>query len=91
VGLLEEVASETFGEKVPERGFFRTMADAFARAVVASDAHSVVGGGDTIASIEGLGLLPRFSFVSTGGGAMLEFLAHGTLPGIEALESHPST
>ena len=70
---------------------FTDATDAFARAVVASDAHSVVGGGDTIASIEGLGLLPRFSFVSTGGGAMLEFLAHGTLPGIEALESHPST
>ncbi len=59
--------------------------DGFARAVAASGAHSVVGGGDTIAAIEGLGLLPRFSFVSTGGGAMLEFLAKGTLPGIEAL------
>lgn len=61
--------------------------DAFARAVAASKAHSVVGGGDTIASIEKLGLLPKFSFVSTGGGAMLTFLAHGTLPGIEALDT----
>ncbi|TSA43816.1 phosphoglycerate kinase [bacterium] len=60
--------------------------DAFARAVADSGAYSVVGGGDTIASIQNLGLLPRFSFVSTGGGAMLDFLAHGTLPGIEALQ-----
>ncbi len=67
-----------------ENGFIDAT-DAFARAVAKSDAHSVVGGGDTIASIESLGLLAQFSFVSTGGGAMLEFLAKGTLPGIVAL------
>lgn len=60
--------------------------DSFARAVVESSAFSIVGGGDTIAAVEHLGLLPHFSFVSTGGGAMLDFLAYGTLPGIEALE-----
>lgn len=65
---------------------FTDGTDAFARAVANSSAHSVVGGGDTVASIENLGLLPRFSFVSTGGGAMLEFLARGTLLGIEALD-----
>lgn len=64
---------------------FAGATDDFARAVADSDAYSVVGGGDTIAAIEGLGLLPRFSFVSTGGGAMLDFLAYGTLPGIQAL------
>lgn len=69
-----------------ENGFIDAT-NAFARAVAASNAHSVIGGGDTIAAIEGLGLLSQFSFVSTGGGAMLDFLAHGTLPGIEALES----
>lgn len=69
-----------------ENGFIEAT-DSFARAVAASGAHSVVGGGDTVASIEGLGLLPRFSFVSTGGGAMLDFLAKGTLPGIEALDN----
>jgi len=58
---------------------------AFAQAVADSGAYSIIGGGDTVASIEELGLLPRFSFVSTGGGAMLDFLARGTLPGIEAL------
>lgn len=67
-----------------EHGFIDATT-AFARAVASSDAHSIVGGGDTIASIEGLGLLPKFSFVSTGGGAMLDFLAKGTLPGIDAL------
>jgi len=64
---------------------FTSATDAFARAVADSGAYSVIGGGDTVAAIEGLGLLPRFSFVSTGGGAMLDFLAAGTLPGIEAL------
>lgn len=68
-----------------ENGFIDAT-DAFARAVARSDAHSVVGGGDTVASIENLGLVPKFSFVSTGGGAMLDFLAAGTLPGIEALD-----
>ncbi len=72
-----------------ENGFIDAT-DALARAIAASGAHSVVGGGDTVASIENLGLLPQFSFVSTGGGAMLDFLARGTLIGIEALESYPS-
>lgn len=67
-----------------EDGFIDATND-FARAVAAAGAHSVIGGGDTIAAIEGLGLLPQFSFVSTGGGAMLDYLATGTLPGIEAL------
>ena len=66
---------------------FTDATDAFARAVAASGARSVVGGGDTIASIQNLGLLSHFSFVSTGGGAMLDFLAKGTLPGIEALDN----
>jgi phosphoglycerate kinase len=61
-----------------------------ARAVAVSHAHSVVGGGDTIAAIEHAGLLPKFSFASTGGGAMLDFLAQGSLPGIDALSFHAS-
>ncbi|MDP1707276.1 MAG: phosphoglycerate kinase, partial [bacterium] len=69
-----------------EDGFINST-NSFARAVANSGAHSVVGGGDTIAAIEGLGLLPRFSFVSTGGGAMIQFLAQGTLPGIDVLNN----
>ncbi len=68
-----------------EKGFVDAT-DAFAHAVADSKAFSVIGGGDTIAAIEKLGLLPKFSFVSTGGGAMLDFLEKGTLPGIIALE-----
>lgn len=49
-------------------------------------AKSILGGGDTLAVIAELGMEDRFTFISTGGGAMLEFLAMGTLPGIEALE-----
>lgn len=67
-----------------ENGFTATTS-AFAQAVADSHAYSVVGGGDTIAAIEGLGLLPKFSFVSTGGGAMLNLLADGSLPGVEVL------
>ncbi len=45
-----------------------------------------VGGGDTVTIVGKMKLLKKFSFVSTGGGAMLEFLSAGTLPGIEALK-----
>ena len=52
---------------------------------VASVSHSIVGGGDTIAAADKLGLLDKYGFVSTGGGAMLEFLSGVKLPGLEAL------
>lgn len=56
-----------------------------AELVIASGAESIIGGGDTVVFLSKLGLLDKFSFVSTGGGAMLEFLAKGSLPTIEAL------
>ncbi len=52
----------------------------------ARGAETIVGGGDTLAAITELGNQEKFSFISTGGGAMLDFLATGTLPGIDALE-----
>lgn len=55
-----------------------------ARAVARAD-QSVVGGGDTIAALNQSGLLEKVSFVSTGGGAMLAFLAGEKLPGLAAL------
>ncbi len=58
---------------------------ALAEMLAESDAETIIGGGDSLAVVSKLGLLERFSFVSTGGGAMLQFLATGTLPGIEAL------
>jgi len=66
---------------------FREMTEALARMVANSAGDSVVGGGDTIAAIQRLKIENEFSFTSTAGGAMLDFLAHGTLPGIQALES----
>jgi len=57
-----------------------------AEEVARSSAHSIVGGGDTVAAIELLGLQAEFDFISTAGGAMLVFLETGTLPGIEALQ-----
>jgi len=50
-----------------------------------SDATSVVGGGDTISAIAKEEYLEKITHISTGGGAMLEFIEKGTLPGIEAL------
>ena len=53
----------------------------------ANGAKSILGGGDTLAVLDELKMEDKFTFVSTGGGAMLEFLATGTLAGIESLES----
>jgi phosphoglycerate kinase len=64
---------------------FRAGTDAIARAVVESDAYSIVGGGDSVAALKRLGLLEGVDHVSTGGGAMLELLAGRELPGITAL------
>lgn len=57
-----------------------------AKAVTDSDAYSVIGGGDTISALNKLDLISKIKFVSTGGGAMLEFLGGKTLPGLKALE-----
>ncbi|MDI6845161.1 MAG: phosphoglycerate kinase [Candidatus Saccharicenans sp.] len=65
---------------------FATGTVEIARSVADSGALSVVGGGDSIAAIQKAGVAERISHISTGGGASLEFVAYGTLPGIEALE-----
>lgn len=56
-----------------------------AEALADSDAASYVGGGDTVAAIEAIARNDDFTFVSTGGGAMLAFLEHGTLPALPSL------
>ena len=63
--------------------------EAVARAVAASDAVSVIGGGDSVAAIQGFGLENQVSFVSTGGGASLEFVEFGDLPGLRVLRESP--
>jgi len=55
------------------------------KAIVGSSAFSVVGGGDTLTVLEESGLLEKISFVSTGGGAMLSYLAQEEMPGLKAL------
>lgn len=54
--------------------------------IAKSKAHSIIGGGDTVAYITKLKLEDKLGFVSTGGGATLEFLAKGTLPAIKVLK-----
>ncbi len=56
-----------------------------AEAVAESDALSIVGGGDSVAAVYKAGVSDKISHISTGGGASLEYIANGTLPGIEAL------
>jgi len=60
-----------------------------AEAISTTSAMSIVGGGDTVGYLQRIQLLDSFSHVSTGGGAMLEYLGRGTLPGIEALLRSP--
>lgn len=72
MGFFEE------GHKVGSR--------AVATAIIESGAYSVVGGGETTMFLEEIGVISKFSFVSAGGGAMLDFLAGKVLPGIRALE-----
>ncbi len=58
-----------------------------AEAIAASPAFSIAGGGDTLAAIEKYGVGDRISYISTGGGAFLEFLEGRTLPAVAMLES----
>jgi phosphoglycerate kinase len=60
--------------------------ETLARAIAESDAFSIAGGGDTLAAIAKYGIGDRISYISTGGGAFLEFLEGKTLPAVEILE-----
>ncbi|MEA2647187.1 MAG: hypothetical protein QOE92_2270 [Chloroflexota bacterium] len=71
---------------VYEMAPFRAGTEAVAKAVAASDATSVVGGGDLAAALAELGLEDSITHVSTGGGATLEFLEGRELPGIRVLQ-----
>jgi len=65
---------------------FAKGTEALARAIAASGAYSIAGGGDTLAAIARFGVGDKISYISTGGGAFLEFLEGKTLPAVRALE-----
>jgi len=65
---------------------FASGTRAVAAAVAASDAFSIAGGGDTLAAAEQFGITDRISYISTGGGAFLEFLEGRELPAVAILE-----
>ena len=60
---------------------------ALANSIASSDAYSLAGGGDTLAAIDRFGVRDQISYVSTGGGAFLEFVEGRTLPAVAALEA----
>lgn len=66
---------------------FEQGTEQIAQALAKSGAFKVVGGGDTIAFLKKEGFLVKIDWISTGGGAMLEFLAFGDLPGLKALRA----
>lgn len=59
-----------------------------AEAIAASDAFSIAGGGDTLAAIDKFGVADKISYISTGGGAFLEFVEGKVLPAVEMLEQN---
>lgn len=61
--------------------------DTILQAILASSAYVVIGGGESLAVLEKADAMNRIGFVSSGGGAMLEFLGGNTLPGLEVLKS----
>lgn len=64
--------------------------ETLARAIAASPAFSIAGGGDTLAAVDKYGIAKDVSYISTGGGAFLEFLEGKTLPAVAALEARGS-
>ncbi|EFU68313.1 phosphoglycerate kinase [Aggregatibacter segnis] len=65
---------------------FRKGTESISHAIANSDAFSIAGGGDTLAAIDLFGIADKISYISTGGGAFLEFVEGKVLPAVEILE-----
>ena len=65
---------------------FASGSKALAEAIANSDAFSIAGGGDTLAAIAKFGVTDQISYISTGGGAFLEFLEGKELPAVAVLQ-----
>jgi len=70
-----------------EKEPFAKGTETIARAIAASKAFSIAGGGDTVAAINKFGIANRLSYISTAGGAFLEFLEGKSLPAVEVLDA----
>ncbi|MBH1663469.1 phosphoglycerate kinase [Stenotrophomonas maltophilia] len=66
---------------------FSKGTEALARAIASSPAFSIAGGGDTLAAVDKFDIAQQVSYISTGGGAFLEFLEGKTLPAVAALDA----
>lgn len=71
-------------------GGYGKATEAVAQHIAESNGYSIVGGGDTVACVRKNALEEEIDFISTGGGAMLDFLVDGALPGIEVLKDSQS-
>ena len=91
-GILEQAGTIVWNGPIGVFEFdqFGAGTRLIAEAVAASDAYSIAGGGDTLAAVEKYGVTDGISYISTGGGAFLEFLEGKTLPAVEILEQRAS-
>lgn len=87
-GLLEDASTIIWNGPVGvfELTPFANGTKALAEAIAASSAFSLAGGGDTVAAVDQFGVTDRISYISTGGGAFLEFVEGKTLPAVAVLE-----
>ena len=66
---------------------YRWITREMAEAIADSDAFSIAGGGDTLAAVDKYGISEKISYISTGGGAFLEFVEGKVLPAVAMLEA----
>ncbi|MDX3932871.1 MAG: phosphoglycerate kinase [Stenotrophomonas sp.] len=88
-GLINQAGTVVWNGPVGVFEFeaFSKGTEALARAIAGSKAFSIAGGGDTLAAVDKFDIAGEVSYISTGGGAFLEFLEGKPLPAVEALEA----